>query len=133
MNNRLTLILGSALLYCTSTTWAGELTASAVLAETAKVGSESAIAKYYNTPKWQAILKGIGTANDEWLKVYASFERKLMESRAKTYLQPYGMLHCQGLRSRCLPLSIMTLVSSHLKPSALQAALIITSNVLQRR
>jgi hypothetical protein len=75
MNNKLALIFGSALLFCTSTTWAGELSASAVLADAAKVGPERAIAKYYNTPEWQVILKGIGSANDEWLRVYVELRK----------------------------------------------------------
>ena len=75
MNNRFALILGSVLLLCASATWAGEPSASAVLAEVAKLGPKAAIAKYFNTPGWQVILEKIGTANDDWLKVYVELRK----------------------------------------------------------
>jgi hypothetical protein len=75
MSQRFALIFGAALLLCTSASWAGEISASSVLAEVTKLGPKGAMARYFDTPEWRVVLNGIGSANDDWLKVYVELSK----------------------------------------------------------
>lgn len=75
MINKASLVIGSLLLLCASVAWAKKFSSVSVLAEVERSGPEYVISKYYDKPEWQAILNGIGTANDNWLKVYSELRK----------------------------------------------------------
>ena len=75
MNNSSSSALGVVLLFCSFATFAGKLSAPEVLAEASKNTPQGAIAKYFYTTEWQEILNGIGSAENEWLKVYVELRK----------------------------------------------------------
>lgn len=52
------------------------VSASAVLAEIHSDGARQVISKYIDRPEWEQILRGIGTAEDEWLQVYVELRKQ---------------------------------------------------------
>ncbi len=74
MNTKELLVIGSFLL-CSSAASAEKLSAASVLAEVAKSGPRNVISRHFDRPEWQIILNGIGTADDNWLKVYVALRK----------------------------------------------------------
>jgi len=69
------LAIGSFLILCSGAASAEQLSAASILAEVAESGSGEVISRHFDKPEWQAILDGIGTADDNWLKVYVALRK----------------------------------------------------------
>jgi hypothetical protein len=70
-----TTFLFALLFFFTEVASADNLSAISVLSEVAKSGPKSVINKYYYTGDWDTIVDGIGTADDNWLKVYVELHK----------------------------------------------------------
>ncbi len=75
MNNKCFLAISSFLILCSGAASAEQLSAASILAEVAESGPGEVISRHFDKPEWQAILNGIGTADDNWLKVYVALRK----------------------------------------------------------
>jgi hypothetical protein len=66
---------GFLLLLFSTASLSGQISATSLIAEIGKSTPEAVIQKYFETPEWQEILQGIGTGEDNWLKVYVELRR----------------------------------------------------------
>ncbi|WP_254706936.1 hypothetical protein [Ralstonia pseudosolanacearum] len=70
------LLLIAALLLATALpAQADALTPGTMLSRIASVGARQAIMESYDTPRWDAIVRGIASGASDWLRVYAALRR----------------------------------------------------------
>lgn len=75
MIKKCVLVFGSFLILCSGAASAEQLSAASILAEVAESDPRDVISRHFDKPEWQTILNGIGTADDNWLKVYVALRK----------------------------------------------------------
>ncbi|MHA6850764.1 hypothetical protein [Ralstonia pseudosolanacearum] len=121
------LILTAALLLATATpAQTAPPPPSAVLSHIASAGARQTLLASYDTPQWDAILKGIASGEDDWLRVYEAL-RRAADAAAGEDLgdaiydalpqRPFEVLSLLGAESGATPQQLCTFTFESKRPT----------------
>lgn len=121
------LILTAALLLATTTpAQTASPPPSAVLSHIASAGARQTLLASYDTPQWDAILKGIASGKDDWLRVYEAL-RRAADAAAGEDLgdaiydalpqRPFEVLSLLGAESGATPQQLCTFTFESKRPA----------------
>ncbi|MEF9417070.1 hypothetical protein ACI2S3_20135 [Ralstonia nicotianae] len=101
-------------------------TPSAVLSHIASAGARQTLLASYDTPQWNAILKGIASGDDDWLRVYEAL-RRVADAAAGEDLgdaihdalpqRPFEVLSLLGAESGATPQQLCTFTFESRRPA----------------
>ncbi|MGA4073332.1 hypothetical protein ACI2TP_18655 [Ralstonia nicotianae] len=101
-------------------------TPSAVLSHIASAGARQTLSASYDTPQWNAILKGIASGDDDWLRVYEAL-RRVADAAAGEDLgdaihdalpqRPFEVLSLLGAESGATPQQLCTFTFESRRPA----------------
>ncbi|MHA6910302.1 hypothetical protein ACQUJS_18050 [Ralstonia pseudosolanacearum] len=99
---------------------------SAVLSHIASAGARQTLLASYDTPQWDAILKGIASGDDDWLRVYEAL-RRVADAAAGEDLgdaiydalpqRPFEVLSLLGAESGATPQQLCTFTFESKRPA----------------
>ncbi|CBJ34834.1 hypothetical protein [Ralstonia solanacearum] len=105
---------------------AAALTPSVTLSHIASVGAKQAILEYYDTPRWDAIVQGIASGKDDWLRVYEALRRSADAAAGEDLgeaiydalpLRPFEVLSLLSAESGGTPQQLCTLTFESKRPA----------------
>ncbi|MHA6833559.1 hypothetical protein [Ralstonia pseudosolanacearum] len=99
---------------------------SAVLSHIASASARQTLLESYDTPRWDAILKGIASGDDDWLRVYEAL-RRVADAAAGEDLgdaiydalpqRPFEILSLLGAESGATPQQLFTFTFESRRPA----------------